>query len=41
MLKVLDEIGGEPLEGSGFEAERPEPGFSENEIPVESRPSPA
>lgn len=24
---LLDEIGGEPLAGSGFEAEDPEPGF--------------
>jgi hypothetical protein len=27
----LDAIGGEPLDGSGFEAEVPEPGFEEKE----------
>jgi hypothetical protein len=25
---AIDEIGGEPLEGSGFESEKPEEGFS-------------
>jgi hypothetical protein len=29
MAKWLDEIGGEPLAGSGFEDEQPEPGFAE------------
>jgi len=28
----LDTIGGEPLAGSGFEAEEPEPGFSAAEL---------
>lgn len=28
---LLDAIGGEPLAGSGFEEEEPEPGFSEAE----------
>ena len=28
----LDEIGGEPLAGSGFETEEPEPGFSAAEL---------
>jgi len=27
----LDAIGGEPLDGSGFEAEGPEPGYEERE----------
>jgi hypothetical protein len=27
--KRLDEIGGEPLEGSGFENETPDPSFAE------------
>ena len=27
-MKALDDIGGEPLEGSGFEDETPEPEFS-------------
>ena len=27
----LDAIGGEPLDGSGFEAEVPEPGYEERE----------
>jgi hypothetical protein len=27
--KRLDEIGGEPLEGSGFENEAPDPAFTE------------
>jgi hypothetical protein len=26
---ILDEFGGEPLDGSGFEHETPEPGFEE------------
>jgi hypothetical protein len=29
---TLDEVGGEPLAGSGFEDETPDPGFSEIEI---------
>ena len=28
----LDAIGGEPLTGSGFEAEEPEPGYSATEL---------
>jgi hypothetical protein len=28
----LDAIGGEPLAGSGFEAEEPDPGFSAAEL---------
>lgn len=28
----LDVIGGEPLAGSGFEAEEPEPGYSATEL---------
>jgi hypothetical protein len=28
---LLDAIGGEPLAGSGFETEEPEPGFSSTE----------
>jgi hypothetical protein len=28
----LDAIGGEPLAGSGFEAEEPEPGYSATEL---------
>jgi hypothetical protein len=28
----LDAIGGEPLAGSGFEIEEPEPGFSATEL---------
>jgi hypothetical protein len=28
----LDAIGGEPLAGSGFETEEPEPGFSAGEL---------
>ena len=29
---LLDAIGGEPLAGSGFEEEEPEPGFSEEKL---------
>ena len=29
---VIEEIGGEPLAGSGFEAEEPEPDFSSAEL---------
>ena len=28
LLAALDTIGGEPLAGSGFETEEPDPGFS-------------
>lgn len=28
---LLDAVGGEPLAGSGFEKEQPEPGFGESE----------
>jgi hypothetical protein len=28
----IDAVGGEPLAGSGFEAEEPEPGFSAAEL---------
>ena len=28
---LIDAVGGEPLAGSGFEAEEPEPGFSVSE----------
>ena len=31
----LDAIGGEPLAGSGFETEEPEPGFSIAELEAE------
>lgn len=30
ILDALDEVGGDPLDGSGFEAERPEPDFDDN-----------
>ena len=30
---LLEEIGGEPLTGSGFEAEAPEPGYAEDQPP--------
>jgi hypothetical protein len=29
---LLDAVGGEPLAGSGFENELPEPGFDETEV---------
>jgi len=29
--QLLDIIGGEPLDGSGFEAENPDPAFTEND----------
>jgi hypothetical protein len=32
---LLAAIGGEPLEGSGFENEEPEPGFSKEKAPEE------
>jgi hypothetical protein len=32
---VLEFVGGEPLTGSGFEAEPPEPGFKSEERPIE------
>ena len=31
--RQLDLIGGEPLDGSGFEAEQTDPDFAANEIP--------
>jgi len=31
----IQEIGGEPLEGSGFETEHPATGFESNERPAE------
>jgi hypothetical protein len=31
LRKALDDVGGEPLEGSGFERETPAPEFSESE----------
>ena len=34
--KAADAIGGEPLEGSGFESETPEPDFSDSEQPAET-----
>ncbi len=30
--ELIDAIGGEPLAGSGFESEEPEPGFSAAEL---------
>lgn len=36
--RALEEMGGEPLEGSGFESEQPEPEFSENNAPAEPPP---
>ena len=33
--EYLEKIGGEPLEGSGFESEKPDPGFSEPSPAVE------
>ncbi len=35
---VLDDIGGQPLEGSGFEDETPEPEFSGKEPDVAEQP---
>jgi hypothetical protein len=32
--RMLADIGGQPLEGSGFEAETPEDGFSGPAVPV-------
>ena len=34
----LDDLGGEPLDGSGFETEKPEPGFTTDAAPL---PTPA
>lgn len=31
----LDVVGGEPLAGSGFEAEEPDPGFSSSEQAIQ------
>lgn len=36
--RALEEVGGEPLEGSGFESEQPEPDFSENNAPAPAPP---
>jgi len=33
---LIDAVGGEPLAGSGFEAEEPEPGFSAAELEGEA-----
>lgn len=33
--RALEELGGEPLEGSGFEGEQPEPDFSGSNVPAE------
>jgi hypothetical protein len=34
--ELIDAIGGEPVAGSGFEAEEPEPGFSAAELEGEA-----
>jgi hypothetical protein len=34
MRQALDDVGGEPLEGSGFEQETPEPEFSAETLDV-------
>lgn len=39
MQAALDDIGGEPLDGSGFEEETPEAGFSEDVAETELPPS--
>jgi hypothetical protein len=36
MEAALDKLGAEPLEGSGFEHETPDPEFSESEPPAET-----
>jgi hypothetical protein len=33
--RLLDTVGGEPLTGSGFEDEQPEPGFTGSKLGVE------
>ena len=33
-LDALDALGGEPLAGSGFETEKPEPGFANAAVPL-------
>jgi hypothetical protein len=38
LQRVLDDIGGEPLEGSGFENETPEEGFSGGVVLPETLP---
>jgi len=35
---LLDAVGGEPLAGSGFEDEQPEPGFDDGEMGTEDSP---
>jgi hypothetical protein len=40
MLKPLDDIGGEPLKGSGFENEVPEPDFSDGAPAAHERRQP-
>ena len=39
MEAAVDELGAEPLEGSGFENEEPDPEFTESEPSSETRPS--
>jgi hypothetical protein len=39
--RVLAEIGGEPLDGSGFEAESPEAGFTAPSVPLAPAFAPA
>jgi hypothetical protein len=39
MRKALDDVGGEPLPGSGFENETPEPEFTDSKQPAEVPPS--
>jgi hypothetical protein len=34
---LLDEVGGEPLAGSGFEEEQPERGYAERELGIDKR----
>jgi hypothetical protein len=36
---LLDEVGGEPLAGSGFEEEQPERGYAERELGVDEKGS--
>jgi hypothetical protein len=36
--EAMDDLGGEPLEGSGFEADTPEPEFSGDEHPAPGPP---
>ena len=37
LRQAMDDLGAEPLEGSGFEGETPEPGFSDSESAAEPR----